>query len=118
MVTHAFQKGLGHPIGFYIVVIALVLFAYTTILAWACCAEKAIGFLWGTKYADRFKYLYVALIPVGTLIHVDMIWRLADISISLMLMTNLIGVIGLSKEVIGESRKFFLKELELEAVQS
>jgi AGCS family alanine or glycine:cation symporter len=117
MVTQAFQEGLGHSIGFYVVVIALVLFAYTTVLAWACCAEKAIGFLWGTKYANRFKYFYVALIPLGTIIQVDLIWRLADISISLMLMTNLIGVIALSKEVIGESRKFFLKDLELEAAQ-
>lgn len=115
MVTHAFQEGLGHSIGFYVVVIALVLFAYTTILAWACCAEKAIGFLWGTKHIELFKYFYVALIPVGTLIHVDLIWRLADVSISLMLMTNLIGVMGLSKQVIKESRKFFLKEEELEA---
>ena len=118
MVTQAFQEGLGHSIGFYVVVIALVLFAYTTILAWAYCGEKAIGFIWGTKSANWFKYFYVALIPVGTLLHVDLIWRLADISISLMLMTNLIGVIGLSKEVIGESRKFFLKDLELETAQS
>ena len=50
------------------------------------------------------------------MIHVDLIWRLADIAISLMLMTNLIGIIGLSKEVIGESQEFFLKNLELETV--
>lgn len=118
MVTHAFQEGLGHSVGAYVVIIALVLFAFTTILAWACCAEKAIGFLWGIKQADWFKYFYVALVPVGTLIHVDLIWRLADISISLMLMINLIGVIGLSKQVIGESREYFLKDVELEAAQS
>lgn len=118
MVTEAFQQGLGHSIGAYVVVIALVLFAYTTILAWACCAEKAIGFLYGTQYADRFKYVYVALIPLGAIMHVDLIWRLADISISLMLMTNLVGVIGLSKEVIGDSRKFFLKDMKLETAQS
>lgn len=118
MVTQAFQQGLGHSIGAYIVIVALVMFAYTTILAWACCAEKAIGFLYGTRHADRFKYFYVALIPVGTLIHVDLIWRLADVSISLMLMANLIGIIGLSQEVIRESRRFFLKGVEFEAAQS
>jgi AGCS family alanine or glycine:cation symporter len=118
MVTAAFQQGLGHSAGAYVVIIALVMFAYTTVLAWAYCAEKAVGFLYGTTVADRFKYFYVALIPVGALIHVDLIWRLADISISLMLITNLIGVIGLAKEVIGESRTFFLKDAELEAAQS
>lgn len=127
MVTHAFQAGLGSSLGAYIVIVALIMFAYTTILAWACCAEKAIGFIWGTRYASYFKFLYIALIPLGAVIHVDLIWRLADISISLMLITNLVGVIGLSKQVIGESRAFFLKkfkvemeseDFELEAAQS
>lgn len=114
MVTAAFQEGLGHSVGAYVVIIALILFAYTTILAWACCAEKAMGFLYGIKYANYFKYVYVALVPIGAVMHVELIWRLADISISLMLMTNLVGIIGLSKEVIDESRQFFSKEGESE----
>ncbi len=107
MVTYAFEKGLGSSIGSYIVIVALILFAYTTILAWACCAEKAIDYLFGGKYSDKFKYLYIAIIPVGTLLHVDMIWILADIAISMMLISNLIGVMGLSKEVIEESNHYF-----------
>ncbi len=117
MVTQAFHEGLGHEIGAYIVIIALIMFAYTTILAWAYCGEKAIGFLLGESKTRYFKFFYIALIPLGSLIHVDLIWRLADIAISLMLMTNLIGVIGLSEEVIGASRKYFIKDLELESVQ-
>lgn len=118
MVTQAFQSGLGHKIGAYVVIIALVLFSYTTVLAWAFCGEKAMGFLCGTKVAEGFKYVYVALIPVGALIHVDLIWLLADISISMMLLINIIGIVGLSREVIGESHKFFLKDLELETAKS
>lgn len=116
MVTYAFEQGLGHQLGSYIVIAALVLFAYTTILAWACCAEKAIGFLTNSRYAQAFKYVYIALIPIGALIQVDLIWLLADISITCMLMINMVGVAGLSKQVIGESRKFFLKKLDLETV--
>jgi AGCS family alanine or glycine:cation symporter len=118
MVTHAFQEGLGHSIGAYIVIIALVMFAYTTILAWAYCGEKAVGYILGENNTRYFKYFYIALIPLGAFIHVDLIWRLADIAISLMLMTNLIGVMGLSKEVIGASRKYFIKSLEVESQNS
>jgi alanine or glycine:cation symporter, AGCS family len=107
MVTFAFQKGLGSQFGIYFVMLALALFSYTTIIAWACCAEKAVGFLWGNRHIRKFHYLYIALIPVGAIAHVDMVWTLADISISLMLVTNLIGIAGLSKHVIGESREFF-----------
>lgn len=115
MVTQAFENGLGHSVGAYVVIIALILFSYTTIMAWACCAEKAMDFLFGIEWAKKFKYFYILLIPMGALIHVDLIWSLADISISLMLMTNLIGIVGLSKEVIQESKRFFLKDLELKA---
>lgn len=109
MVTYAFKTGLGHGFGSFVVIGALVLFAFTTILAWAYCAEKAIEFLFGLKFLHLFKYFYIALIPVGALINVDLIWQLADLSISMMLATNLVGVIGLSKEVITETRLFFLK---------
>lgn len=107
MVTYAFQKGIRSDFGIYVVMFALGLFSYTTIIAWACAAEKAIGFLCGTSYVKKFRYLYILLIPIGAITHVDIVWALADISISLMLVTNLIAVTGLSKSVIDESRNYF-----------
>ena len=45
--------------------------------------EKAIGFLCGTKreyrYTRFFHWLYLALIPIGALVHVDLVWVLADL---------------------------------------
>lgn len=107
MVTYAFSIGLGHQVGEYVVIIALVLFGFTTILAWAYCAEKAIAYLWGARFAHRFNYLYIILVPIGALIHVDLVWILADICISLMLIVNLIGITGLAPEIIQESRSYF-----------
>lgn len=107
MVTYAFTKGLGTPIGGYIVIVALALFGYTTILAWACCAEKALEYLFGVKYGKRFKYLYIALLPVGALIQVEVVWILADICVTAMLVTNMIGIAGLSREVIKDTHTFF-----------
>jgi len=106
MVTHAFSKGLGTPIGGYIVIVALILFAYTTILAWSYCGEKALEFLVGPKKHNWFRCAYIALVPVGGLVHVDMIWIMADIAITLMLFINLIGISGLSSRVIDSSLKF------------
>ena len=106
MVTFAFTKGLGTPIGGYIVILALILFAYTTILAWAYCGEKALEFLVGPDKQKWFRYTYIALVPIGSVMHVDMIWTLADIAITFMLFINLIGVMGLSRHVIDSSREF------------
>ena len=107
MVSYAFETGLGTAIGRYIVIISLMLFAYTTILAWGCCGEKAVSFLAGQKAGKIFQFIYVTAISIGALVHVDWVWLLADISISFMLLTNLIGVIGLSHEVIKDSHEYF-----------
>jgi alanine or glycine:cation symporter, AGCS family len=110
MVVFAFQKVFGDVSGLLIVVLALALFAYTTILAWGGCLERAAEFLWDKKKAKVFLYLFLALIPAGAVAQVRFVWVFADIAISCMLITNLIGVVCLSKEVIADSRCFFRRQ--------
>lgn len=113
MVTAAFAKGLGNaPLGEMIVIVALLLFSYTTILAWACCGERAIGFLFGEKWPKRFRVFFISMIPMGAFFDVNSVWLLADISISLMLATNMIGVASLSKDVLHASQEYFKKQKE------
>jgi alanine or glycine:cation symporter, AGCS family len=106
MVTFAFSKGLGNQIGAYIVIISLFLFGYTSMFSWAYCGEKAFEFLVGTKKGKWFRYLYIALVPIGSILHVNMIWVMADISITMMLFINLIGIGGLSSYVIKSHQDF------------
>ncbi len=110
MVTHAFSVGLGSAIGGTVVIVALILFAFTTILAWAYCGEKALGHLVGPNRSRHFRIVYILLIPAGSLIHVEMIWTLADLAITCMVIANLIGVVGLSRDVIDTSRNFRLAQ--------
>lgn len=110
LVTAAFEKGLGSLIGRYVVVISLFLFAYTTILAWACCAERAVDYLGSARWIKPFRYFFLAMVPVGAMANVEVVWLLADISISLMLTANMIGVARLSKEAIADSRAYFEEE--------
>lgn len=110
MVTYAFQKGVGETAGSVIVICSLILFGYTTTLAWASCLERAVGFLFGSRFIRPFLLLYIALVPVGAVLHVDFVWTLADIALSSMLVLNLIGVTGLSREVIQDSRNYFHPE--------
>jgi AGCS family alanine or glycine:cation symporter len=107
MVTYAFSRVFGDKLGCSIVIIALFLFAYTTIIAWGCCGEKAAEFLWGRRSAKWFQYTFLLLVPIGAITHVDLVWILADTSISFMLLTNLVAVGGLSKEVISDTRAYF-----------
>lgn len=107
MVTFAFEKGLDHHFGKYIVIVSLFLFAYTTILAWCCVAEKAFGFIFGLKHLKKMQILYILMIPVGAVVHVDLIWLLADITISCMLCLNLYGIFKLAPQITYETRDYF-----------
>ncbi|MBS0636063.1 MAG: sodium:alanine symporter family protein, partial [Verrucomicrobia bacterium] len=59
MVTYAFQTGLNSSFGFYVVMVSLMLFAYTTVIAWAYCGQKAMGFIW-PKGVKLFQFCYIA----------------------------------------------------------
>lgn len=107
MVTHAFSFGLGSELGKSIVTLALLLFSYTTILAWACCGERAIEYLMGDHWIKRFRIFFILMIPLGAFFKVEQVWLLSDLSFSLMLSINMIGIAMLSKEVIKDSKVYF-----------
>lgn len=112
MVAFAFEKVVGKPFGTIIVIIALILFGYTTCLAWASCLVRAVGFIFGRRLVRPFLYLYILLVPVGGVLHVDFVWVLADIALTFMMILNLIGVAGLSKEVVQDTQDYFATQLE------
>ncbi len=107
MCTYAFSKGLGSDIGGYIVILSLILFAFTTILSWGICLERSVEYLLGRRWVKIFKLLYICLIPVGAYAPVEIIWLIADIAIGFMMLTNLIGVAGLSTEVESLTSEYF-----------
>ncbi len=95
----AFRRGLSTNFAGHIITITLFFFAFTTILTWSFCADKAIEFLFSRKMIRPFQYLFVAIIPLGALFHVKVVWTVADIFMNLMLIINIIGLIGLYKHV-------------------
>lgn len=111
LVTFAFNEGLQSPFGGQIVLLALVLFAYTTILAWATCGMYAASYLFGDRGFRLFRLFFILMVPLGALLRVGMVWLLADLALALMLVINLAGVLRLSKEVVRDSREFFVSKI-------
>ncbi|MBS0288333.1 MAG: sodium:alanine symporter family protein [Proteobacteria bacterium] len=99
MCIEAFKRGFSLPLAGQIITVTLFFFAFTTILTWSFCADKAIEFLFSRKMIRPFQYLFVAIIPLGALFHVKVVWTVADIFMNLMLIINVIGLIGLIKHV-------------------
>ncbi len=95
----AFKRGFAFEYAGQIITITLFFFAFTTILTWSYCADKAVEYLFSSKMIRPFQYLFVACVPLGALFHVKFVWTLADIFMNMMLVLNVIALIGLYKEV-------------------
>lgn len=94
MTALAFDTAL--PYGNYIVVFALMVFAFTTILGWSYYGERCAEYLFGPKAITPFRVLWCAAIPVGALTGLEVIWLMADIMNALMAVPNLLALVLLS----------------------
>ena len=117
MTTHAFSVGLFIPlIGKYIVNIGLVFFAFTTIIGWNYYGERCMYYLKGLKAVKIYKIVYILFIAIGPFMSLEFIFVLADIVNGCMAIPNLIGLIGLRKEIVAETEKYFEYEQPIELV--
>lgn len=92
--------------GEYIVTIGLILFAYTTVLAWSYYGEKCCEYLFGERSIIAFRILFALVVIPGAALKMEIAWHLADISNGLMVIPNLIALIGLSSIIVKETQKF------------
>jgi alanine or glycine:cation symporter, AGCS family len=91
----------------YVVVGGLVLFAFTTMLAWAYYGEKCIEYLFDLKIAYAYRWVFTIFVLIGAVLELDMVWAIANLSSALMALPNLITIVLLSKVVKEETNNYF-----------
>ncbi|MDP1835875.1 MAG: sodium:alanine symporter family protein [Chlamydiales bacterium] len=104
MAIAAFSKSITG--GHYILTVALVLFAYTTMLAWAFYGEKCAEYLFGTKAVMPYRVLFALCVIPGAAIDLNLVWTLADTFNGLMAIPNLIALVALTSVLISETKHF------------
>jgi AGCS family alanine or glycine:cation symporter len=107
----AFEQGIPKQIGDDIVAISLASFAYSTIIGWCYYGEKAIEYLFKEPAVKPYRVVFTVMVLVGATIELDLVWTFADIMNGLMAFPNLIGLLGLSKVVVEETRKYLEMEI-------
>lgn len=98
IVTQVFSDAFG-PIGGYFVAIAILLFAFSTVLGWSHYGTKSWEYLFGTKSTVIYRVVFVAMIFVSAIIpksSAQLPWDISDTFNGLMMLPNLIGVLSLS----------------------
>lgn len=106
LTSMAFEQSLP-GVGHYLLTIGLVTFAFTTILGWSYYGERCWEFLLGARAIRPYRLVWVLVIPLGALSHLDFAWLLADTLNGLMAVPNLIALLVLSPVVVSLTREYF-----------
>lgn len=99
IVTYAFSLRFGKATG-RILAVAILLFAFSTVLGWSFYGTKALEYLLGNKAVTVYKLIFIPFIVIGCTLDLGLAWDIADTLNGLMAIPNLIGVLLLSPIVI------------------
>ena len=92
--------------GSLLLLVGLVLFAFTTILGWNYYGERCVEYLMGVKAILPYRIIFICLIACGPFLKLEEIWVLADIVNGLMAIPNLIALLALSGVVVAETKAY------------
>ncbi|MCQ2973949.1 MAG: sodium:alanine symporter family protein [Bacteroidales bacterium] len=102
----AFSSSWFGEFGEYLVALSLLLFAFSTSIAWSYYGDRACSFLFGTKAIIPFRIIYVIGFFIGSFTDTTIVWSIASIGIVCMSMPNLIGILLLRKEMKREIDRY------------
>lgn len=105
MTEQAFVMGFP-AFGSILLMVGLVLFAFTTILGWNYYGERCVEYLMGVKAILPYRLIFIGLIACGPFLKLEEIWVLADIVNGLMAIPNLIALLALTGVIVAETKKY------------
>ncbi|MHC4196893.1 MAG: alanine/glycine:cation symporter family protein [Planctomycetota bacterium] len=106
LTSRAFEAQL--PVfGPFVVPFSLCLFAFTSAIGWYYYGEKCIEYLAGSGWIPVYKVAFIAVLFIGAIARLDIVWNFADITNAMMALPNLIALILLSDVVREKTKDYF-----------
>lgn len=99
LTAKAFEMSFLGTFGSYAVTVGLVLFAFSTALAWSYYGDRAITYLFGTRWVMPYRMTYVAGFFLATVADTSLVWLISAVTVALMTLPNLFGIFLLRKEI-------------------
>jgi len=99
LTTEAFTRGLLGDAGQYVVSVGLLLFAFSTAIAWSYYGDRAITYLFGPSAVLPYRIVYVVGFFYAAFADTTIVWNVSLITIVLMTLPNLVGILLLSREM-------------------
>ena len=98
LMSESFRMVFGSA-GAAFVAIAILLFAYSTVLGWSHYGATACRFLLGDKAVIPYRILFCVIVLAGSVMKAQLAWDISDTFNGLMMLPNLVGVLALSPMV-------------------
>ena len=111
LVGEAFSTAFG-KIGPAFIAVAILLFAFSTVLGWSHYGSKAFEYLFGSQAIIIYRVIFIIFILGGATMSLDLAWDLSDTFNGLMAIPNLIGVIALSPVVCRITKNYVDRKIK------
>ncbi len=105
LVANSFGNVFGIA-GEVFVSLAILLFAFTTVVGWSHYGSKSFEYLFGLKAAKGYKVFFVLMMISGAIMTSSLAWDISDTFNALMMVPNLIGVLSLSPMVVKITKNY------------
>jgi len=107
LTSAAFNAGL--PGSGWLVSVGIILFAFSTLIAWSYYGDRAVDYLFNGKYVKAYCWMYIAFIIIGSQRSLDDVINFCDALNGLMAVPNLIALILLTPVVVKITADYFKK---------
>ena len=109
LTAKAFEQSFLGTYGQYAVTVGLVLFAFSTALAWSYYGDRAVTYLFGLKWVRIYRVVYVLGFFSATIADTSLIWLISAVTLALMTIPNLIGIMLMRKEMKSLTAEYWQK---------
>ena len=95
----AFTRSIFGEYGQYIVAIGLLLFAFSTAIAWSYYGDRATVHLFGEGWVLYYRIIYVGAFFTAAVIDTKIVWDIATVIGPIATVPNLLAILFLRKEI-------------------
>ena len=99
LTSKAFGSGVLGMYGEYIVAVGLLLFAFSTAIAWSYYGDRSTAYIFGENAVPWYRSLYVLCFIAAAIIDTTVIWNIAYVVVALVTIPNLFAMFLLRKEM-------------------
>ena len=99
LTSKAFGSGILGMYGEYIVAIGLLLFAFSTAIAWSYYGDRSTAYIFGEGAVPWYRMIYVVCFIAAAVVDTTVIWNIAYVVVALVTIPNLIALFVLRDEM-------------------